>query len=238
MIKPFFIGILLVISSCGGMKDAKNHGSIDSQTADKSFRLKPFSMVVVSKDNFAKAKKRYVDQLIPDTLTIRKINGVIKIPINQPNFIDTVFFRDSLGDIDEASQQEYNYLGYFPSVNMYLVEGLFWENYACFLIDKESGHQTSTWNRPYLSPKGRYFANLTMTYGLENMPNGIQIWRVEKGYSYLMKYFELDQQIWAPEDFAWETDHSLILRVVSTEKYFNNNGSPHEKDFYYLRIQF
>jgi hypothetical protein len=70
------------------------------------------------------------------------------------------------------------------------------------------------------------------------MPNGIQIWRAEKGYSYLMKYFELDQQIWAPDDFAWETDHSLILKVVSIEKYFTDNGRPHEKDFYYLRIQF
>ena len=75
-----------------------------------------------------------------------------------------------------------------------------------------------------------------MPYGLEGLPNGIQIWKIENN-NYLRKYLELDQQIWVPEDFVWETDNTIILKVAAVEKYLNKNGQLNEKDFYYLKLR-
>ena len=81
-----------------------------------------------------------------------------------------------------------------------------------------------------------------MTYGLEGVPNGIQVWRIDRNENNqiepisLSKHLELDQQIWAPEDFVWETDNSIILKVAAVDKYMNESGKPIENDFYYLRL--
>ncbi|MES2545065.1 MAG: hypothetical protein V4548_09290 [Bacteroidota bacterium] len=39
-------------------------------------------------------------------------------------------------------------------------------------------------------------------------------------------------------DFAWETDNSLILKVILVEKFMNESGSPKPEDFFYLRLKF
>ena len=82
-----------------------------------------------------------------------------------------------------------------------------------------------------------------MAYGLEGVPNGLQIWNIERQENNqiepvtIQKYLELDQLIWVPDDFVWETDNSLILKVASVEKYINESGQQHNGDFYYLRLK-
>ena len=65
----------------------------------------------------------------------------------------------------------------------------------------------------------------------------LKIWNIERSYQiYLSSYFELNQQIWVPVDFVWETDNSLILKVSAVDKYLNENGQPNYTDFYYLKL--
>jgi hypothetical protein len=199
-----------------------------------------FSITKATREDFIKAKNRYKDKLIRDTLNIRKVNGIIEIPMARPGYFSSVIFKDTLLDTDDSGIREYHYLGYFPDIECYLVSGTFWEYYECYLIDKNSGYRTTTWNRPFLSPNAKYFANLSMPYGLEGVPNGIQIWKVGddcNDFDYLSKYLELDQQIWVPDEFYWETDNSLILKVVPIDQFWDENGSPNQNDFYYLRIR-
>ncbi|MCA0426331.1 MAG: hypothetical protein LCH37_02755 [Bacteroidetes bacterium] len=86
-------------------------------------------------------------------------------------------------------------------------------------------------------------ANSSALYGLEGEPNGIQIWRIDNSKSEsrealsIQKHLEIDQQIWAPDDFYWESDQSLLLKVAPVESYLNELGQPNEKDFYYLRLR-
>ncbi|GAB1447177.1 hypothetical protein MASR2M44_01680 [Bacteroidota bacterium] len=86
-------------------------------------------------------------------------------------------------------------------------------------------------------------ANSSALYGLEGEPNGIQIWHIDTTKSEsgealsIQKYLEIDQQICAPDDFYWESDQSLILKVATVESYLNESGQPNEKDFYYLRLR-
>jgi hypothetical protein len=128
-------------------------------------------------------------------------------------------------------------LGQYKNLGFFLVEGLFYERYECYLIDKKTGRKTTIWNKPKLSPSSKYFANLSVPYGYAGDPNGIQIWKIEESYRIdLSKYLELDQQIWCPIDFVWETDNSLLLKVVPIDKFWESNDEVNETDYYYLRI--
>ena len=98
------------------------------------------------------------------------------------------------------------------------------------------------WNKPILSPHNNFIANLSIPYGLEGTPNGVQVWRVDRQHNnelepVISKYLELDQQIWAPVDFAWETDYSLLLKITPVENFMNEGRQPSQKDFYYTRLR-
>ena len=150
-----------------------------------------------------------------------------------------VIFKDTLTEKIEAQDvREYKYIGQFKKIGFYVASGSFWEHYECYLISKRTGMKTTIWNNPTLSPSDNFIANLSLPYGLEGLPNGIQIWRVnQKNNAKIEKYIELDQQIWAPIEMFWETEKAIILRVADTKKLDNENGVRKETDFYYLRLK-
>jgi hypothetical protein len=229
---------LTILFSASGQKNATiDKVIIDSQLLIIADSSQTFSITKATAEDFTKAKKKYKDKFIQDTLNVKKVNGLIELPLKGPHYPPSINFKDTLVGIGETEEREYHYLGHYPDLDNYLVSGTFWEHNEYYLVDKETGRKTTTWNRPFLSPASEYYANLSLAYGLEGVPNGIQIWKVETAnQNYLSKYLELDQQIWVPDDFVWETNNSLILKVASVDKYLNENRQPNEKDFYYLRL--
>ncbi len=193
-------------------------------------------------DDFNRAKQFFVDRILYDTATYKKVNGEVKLPIAE-GWNPFVSFTDTLLDTDESEVRQYYYVGQFEKIGFYIVKGSFWEHIEYYLIDKRTGRQTIIWSSPAISPANKFIANLSMTYGLEGVPNGIQVWRIDRNQNNqaepisLSKYLELDQQIWAPEDLVWETDNSIILKVAAVDKYMNETGQPKPNDFYYLRLK-
>ncbi|MEM0575744.1 hypothetical protein [Flavobacterium polysaccharolyticum] len=237
MTRQLIIFLTILFTACGQKNATIKNDKVENHSFILTESSQEFSISKTTLEDFTKAKNSYKDKLIQDTLNIRKVNGITEVYLNRPHYPSSVIFKDTLVGLGETEEREYHYLGHFPDLDNYLVSGTFWEHYECYLIDKKTGRKTTTWNRPFLSPTSKYFANLSMTYGLEGVPNGIQIWKVETAnQNYLSKYLELDQQIWVPDDFVWETNNSLILKVASVDKYLNENGQPNEKDFYYLRL--
>jgi hypothetical protein len=237
MIRQLFFCIAISISTFGQQKTIKNKSNIDEQSIASGDSLQTFSFTKTTIEDFTKAKINYNDKFVQDSLIIKKVNGIIELPLHRPHYPPSVVFKDTLVDIGETEERVFQYLGHFPDLDYYLVSGTFWEHYECYLISKETGRKTTTWNRPFLSPTSKYFANLSVPYGLEGVPNGVQIWNIERSYQiYLSSYFELNQQIWVPVDFVWETDNSLILKVSAVDKYLTENGQPNYTDFYYLKL--
>jgi len=199
-----------------------------------------FSITKSSLKDHVKAVKTYKDQLIQDTIMFKKENGILELPLIQPHYPPSVIFTDTLVEDGEAFEgREYNYLGQYKKIGFFLVEGHFYEHYECYLIDKRTGRETIIWDKPKLSPSSKYFANISRLHIFEGVPSGIQIWKIDIiDVSYkveLSKYLELDQRIWFPIDFVWETDNSLILKVVSFNKFWELEKLANE-DYYYLRI--
>jgi hypothetical protein len=232
--RKLIICLTILLTACGQKNSSIDSNKKNKQELSLEDNINNFSITKTTQAEFLKAKKNYKDKFIKDSLI--KKNGVTELLLNSPHYPPSVKFKDTRVDIDETDERLFNYLGHFPILDNYLVSGSFWEFGEYYLIDKETGNQTTTWNRPFLSPTYKYFANLSLPYGLEGLPNGIQIWKIENNNN-LSKYLELDQQIWVPEDFVWETDNTIILKVAAVEKYLNENGRPNEKGFYYIKLQ-
>jgi len=241
------IGIVLLIS-CGRAEtiiDLKNTYEAETIIDEIESKIQSFSIVSASQEDYLKALKKYKDKLTTDITVIKKVNGALEVPIAY--YPSSVIFTDTLIGIEELDlyRREYSYLGQYKNLGQYkdedlgvfLVEGIFYEHYECYLIDGKSGRKTTIWNEPKLSPSSKYFANLSMPYGYEGIPNGIQVWKIDISYKVdLNKYLEIDQQIWAPVDFVWETDNALLLKVVSVDKFWTSDGEINDEDYYYLRI--
>jgi hypothetical protein len=191
------------------------------------------SISIATREDFKKAKNNYKDQLIEDTLQITKKNGIITLPIIKTEN-PTVIFTDSL--VDGEEHREYHYLGQYPNLNVYLVSGSFWEHYECYLVNKKTGEITVIWNDPKISPSSEYLANLSIGFGLDGYPTGMQIWKKDKKEKELMKLVEIDQKIWAPEDFVWESENTILLKVFSEDQFWKSHGELKNNDFYYLRL--
>lgn len=234
MIRQLFFCLTISLSACGQKNTLEN---IDKQSTVSEDSLLTFSITKATIEDFTEAKNIYNNQFVHDTLNVSKVNGVIEIPLHRPHYPPSVVFKDTLVDIGETEEKVYQYLGHFPDLDYYLVSGTFWEHYECYLINKETGRKTTTWNRPFLSPKSTYFANLSMPYGLEGIPNGLQVWKFDKSQQEVNKIFELDQQFWAPEDFVWENEVTIILKVVSVDKFWESNGEVNNNDYHYLRLK-
>jgi hypothetical protein len=232
---------VLTFIACGQKNPANGKVLVENNVISLTDSLQTFTITKASIKDFTDAKKNYQDKTLYDTLAFKKRNGLIKLPIEE-KWKPFITFNDTLVNTDNSDIKQYRYLGQFEKIGFYIIGGSFWEHYECYLINKKTGKQTITWNDPSISPDSKYLANLSMPYGLDGVPNGIQIWHVNKlDYQTepftIEKHIEIDQQIWSATDFTWESNNSLILKVALVEKFLNENGEPNEKDFYYLRIK-
>lgn len=233
------IGIVLLIPCGQAEKKTNLENTCETEIITDTIEdtIQSFSIVNASQEDYLKAIKNYKDKFTADTTVIKKVNGVLEIPLVRPHYPHSVIFTDSLIETDDFEMREYRYLGQYKDLDIFLVEGIFYEHYECYLIDKKSGRKITIWNGPKLSPSSKYFANLSQPYGYEGIPNGIQVWKIDVYYNVdLNKYLEIDQQIWTPIDFVWETDNTLLVKVVSVDKFWTSDGEINDKDCYYLRI--
>ncbi|SIT73809.1 hypothetical protein SAMN05444128_0031 [Pontibacter indicus] len=212
-------------------------------TESRSNALGLFLMELATKEDFQDAKNLFQDSFLQDTQQVRKVDSAIRLKTKR-GWNPYVVFTDTLLDTDDDAIREYQYLGQYKELDKYLVSGSFWEHFECYAVDKETGQITTFWNCPTISPDKKMLANLSMAYGLEGVPNGIQVWKVEHEYQNqqgpiaISKFIEIDQQVWAPDDFVWKSPSSIILQVFSIETFWEKQGDLTEDDFQYLRLKF
>ena len=243
MTRQLTIILTSLLAACGQNSEFVDNVSTESKTISND-SLQTFSITKATADDFDNAKKSFLDKTLYDTTTFKNVNGEIKLPVAE-KWRPFVTFTDTLVNTVEAEYvRQYYYVGQYEKIGFYIVGGKFWEHSEYYLIDKRTGNQKTIWSSPTISPSDKFIANLSMPYGLEGVPNGIQVWRIDRNQNNqvepvsLSKHLELDQQIWAPDDFAWESDNSLILKVADVNKYMFENGQPNPSDFYYLKLKF
>ena len=241
MKRQLIIILTALISACGQSPEpTEKIESAEREIVQKS--LETFSITETTAEEFELATSKFKDKTVYDSATFKKKDGEINLPVER-KWKPFVTYRDTLLETDETEIREYKYIGQFEDIGYYIVGGSFWEHYECYLIDKRTGRQTTIWNTPTISPNDKFIANLSMAYGLEGVPNGIQVWSIDRNENNqvepisINKYLELDQLIWVPEEFVWETDNSLILKVISVEKFMESSGQPKQSEYYFLKLK-
>lgn len=214
------------------------------QEEQETTELRTYSIENATEKDFLSAQKHYENKILYDTAAYRKKDGALELPIHDGNK-PYQLFKDVLGSVEneETSVEKYYYWGQFEKAGLYIVSATFWEDVEYYLIDKITGNRTSLWEYPMMSPGGKFIANLSIPYGYEGVPNGIQLWKIKNRENdptstILEKYIEIDQQVWAPEELVWETDSSFILKVVPIHHY-NRDGRYRKNisEYYdYLRL--
>jgi hypothetical protein len=225
--KLLYIGLFNLIS-CLPTEKPDVTGNI--KAVDNIFTL---CFEPVTKEVFVSAKQAYKEKLLQDTLSFKKQNGQLKLPLSSG--INTYkIFQDSIKGSEDENKKEYNYLGQFKEIDFYVVSVTYWEHFEVLLIDKKSGNHYSIWSVPSLSPNNKRIATIPSS-GLEGEPVGIQILSINKtNYTQIEKVIEINQQLWNPVDFVWEDNNSVILKV--TELADHSKGKK-EVVFSYLRLK-
>lgn len=226
-----FIGVILLF----GCNESVKNNTL-SKVSD------PFSISRATKNDYNNCRPK--DYITYDTLLYKKKNGILSLPTSE-KWKPFIVFSDSLVNGEDDKEREFRYMGQFKEIGYYIVSGNFYEHSEDYLIDKNTGSKIVIWNDPKMSPGSKFMANLSMSYGLEGEPNGLQIWRIIKDGNNevdpitISKVLEVDQQIWIPDDFVWESKNSLILKVIPVDKFWDKTGNINKNpnDFYYLRVK-
>lgn len=227
---------VIILASCTQNNESEvSNKQVDTLNLIKT-KSEKYILTEASGYDYQKAKEYYNDRILYDTTEIHKINGQFKLPFyNNTSFIT---FTDTLQNTDSEDMRRFDYIGQFEDIGIYIVEGNFWEHYECYLIDQLTGEQTTIWNTPKLSPNSKYISNLSMSYGLEGVENGLQIWEIKsnKDHRTINSKIAIDQDMWIPIDLVWEENKSLILKAIKIDKYIESNGKPKDDDYYYQRL--
>jgi len=216
-------------------KEARSEESIVEEKQEIQGAL--YTLATAIRTDFERAKKNNPGAFTSDTANFRKVDGYLSLQIDGEwkqlySFKDTLNFTDS----DDTDIREYKYLGQLQPVTKYVVAGYFWEFYECYLVDKETGKIDTTWNSPILSPDNKFIASLSLPYGLEGLPNGIQIFKAENEGEKITKFIEINQDEWSPYEAYWESVNSIIIKILPISRVLEINGIPKEEDFSYLRL--
>lgn len=232
----FYIILVILISACGQSENKSKY--ITQDNSESTENLGTFSITMIDKDYFDKTKKENKPLLKIDTISIKKLNGEIRIK-NKSRNDSVLIFRDKINPNNEESNITYNFLGYFEQIDKYLIETDYYESVDYDLVSKD-GSKTNIWNIPTFSNDRKYFACIK-SYRLEGEPIGLQIWKISNDLTnstdtiQFEKIFELNQLIFNPVECIWGNNGALLLKVEKME----NNFYPKEpSEKYYFKINY
>ena len=187
-----------------------------------------YSITESSAEEFSQALKNVRHILIKDSAN-KKVNGEIRL--------SSIVFKDQVSKEDESSHITFDYIGHFKETNTSVIHVQFYEGSEIYLVNQTNKQLDTIWNIPKLSQDLNYYFNLSEEYGMEGVPNGFQIWKIKPDGT-LLKHSELDQLVWVPKEFAWLDSQTVILKVISVDKYVQENQiNENSTDLYYIKVR-
>lgn len=180
-----------------------------------------FIIELIDKDTFLKNKSLAVHTLSSDTTGVRKEDGELLLPCLKGN----VVFRDNL--TGEENHKEYAYIGKVASLDVYLVSGIYWEDWNFFYVDRHGGKTVQTFaNQPYLSADLKHIVSIDVDSF--------------EGITYIDLYEVVDRKRidplvgmyvkkWVPvetvDKMYWANDNYLYIPVVHNTDFFAAEGN-------------
>lgn len=183
---------------------------------------------LIDKSEYEDKKATAINYLDEDTATIKKKDGVIKLPCQK----NIVRYTDDTTQGDNYTI--YNYVGQFPLVNQYVVRGEYdgIESGDFNLIDKTTGVATSIESYPYVSNDRKYVVCVTQQ-GEDNLIANLGLYKIsETGIKTILN---VNFEYWMPTDdekaIFFAADGCLYVPVA-----YANIANEKNAYFQYLKI--
>lgn len=191
-----------------------------------------FVIELIDKTTFMKNKANAVSYVSGDSATYPKVNGVLKLPIIK----NTISFTDNLSGSEK--HKEYSFVGEIPSLNVYLLSGIYWEDWDYFFVDKQSGHTRQRFsNYPHLSSDMKYIISIDVD-SFEGAAY-IDLYQVT-GRHYIDPLIGMYIKCWipidSPERMYWAKDNYLYIPVANSRDYWEADGNYSGLD-QYIRLK-
>lgn len=207
-------------------------GEMQSTFYEKPEALNGYLTIeLIDKQLFDAKKSTAVNFLTADTTVIVKKEGKITLPCTHT----TVEYEDN--ESDGESWRKHTYIGQIDFLNTYVVEGSYYENWDCQLINKTTGEALSVTDYPHISPDKKYMICIA-----PNPYDGTAELEI-----YTIRGETIDGLIfatfanWIPVESAtsnppfWSSDNYLYLTVNHTKAYWQE--TTYNDRYQYLRMR-
>lgn len=159
-----------------------------------------------------------------DTTLIKKNKGELVLNLARNK---ELILRDSIVNSDNSEQVTHNFIGHFMEVGLYVIKVQYYETGEYLLISDKTGVITKVWGEPKLSPDKKHIACASNAIGYDIMPNGIQIWLVQKDN--LKLEWESKQEQWGPIDIIWVNENKFYFTKIIPD--FISNTQKEERRY-------
>lgn len=191
-----------------------------------------FIIELIDKATFTRNKANAAIFITGDSATHPKLKGVLKLPTVKGE----ITFTDNLSGSEK--HKEYSFVGDIPSLNVYLLSGIYWEDWDYFFVDKHSGHIKQRFaNFPYLSADMKYIVSIDVD-SFEGAAY-IDLYQVtDRRYidpligMYIKCWIPID----SPEKMYWAKDNYLYIPVANSRDYWEADGNYSGLD-QYIRLK-
>lgn len=161
----------------------------------------------IKKSDFEKYAKYDFDKSIDKSDLKKSHNDTLKFLIDSSNvvFVDTLVGEDS----DELRQ--YKHIGQI--LNFYVVQGIYYESYEYFLVNKYTGTKYNMLSMPYLSPNNKYFLAISKFGDYDLLSPLLNIWIINKDELIDKVSLDFTQYGCGIEEIRWITDDKLAVKI-------------------------
>ena len=182
-----------------------------------------FQLLLIEEKEFILKSKQTINYIINDTNQIKKRNGVIELVCEQTTRKFTDYIPDSTGNDEDI--QTFEYIGQIPFLNVYIVLGVYWEEYDYKFIDKTTGEEiASFFELPLISADKKQL--ICIAANPYEMTADVSYYKLNKNQ--IQPIATMSFTNWMPADFSsqvfWNLDGSFYIGVNSISTYWNSTG--------------
>lgn len=180
-----------------------------------------FLLDLIEEKDFLLKSKQAINYIINDTNQIKKRNGVIELVCEQTRRK----FTDYIPDSTEIDIQTFEYIGQIPFLNVYVVLGVYWEEYDYKFIDKTTGEEiASFFELPLISDDKKQL--ICIQANPYEMTADVSYYKLSKNL--IQPIAAMSFTNWMPADYSshvfWNPDGSFYVGVNSIATYWNKTG--------------
>ena len=163
------------------------------------------------------------NDFIIDTNKIHKVNGVLKLPLDNGTWLR---YRDTL-DFSEG-RERYEYEGFNKKINCYLVNNEGWEWWYEYLISKATGQIDTIGYHPIYSPSYKFCGYFLNMYNLGSFGN-VAFKNINS-----KKEIKINFEKELPNGIKWIDDNSFLFY---SDLWNNDSNKVLYKKYYLVQIK-